>query len=104
MPEIRREPADPGRDVQAVLIPAKQRLDSERMPVVVNSRRHGRAGADTSKLAEPAVCGPDGFVDHAGPAQRDKQGLCDGLGEELLAGVVVTFERVNRGRVKRHEP
>jgi hypothetical protein len=57
MPEVCRQPRDPRRNVNPVLIPAEQRLDRERVPVVMNSRAGRGAGADLRVLAQPVWCG-----------------------------------------------
>lgn len=72
--------------------------------MVVNPGADGRAGADPGELAQLAVNLPDALVDHAGAVQRHEQRLCAGIRAEPPSGVVVALERVNGGRVERHEP
>src|SRR5258708_3084771 len=103
MPEICRQPRDPGGDVNALLIPAEQRVDRKRVPVVMDTRTDGRAGANPRVVGERAVEWADGLVDDAGAAQRDEEAVCARVGQQLLADTVVALERVNRAWVERHE-
>jgi hypothetical protein len=96
MPQIGGQSRESRLDVDAVAIPADERLHGHRVPEVMQPGRERRPGADIGVLAETAECCLDRTRVEPCSAERHEEAHVVWIRAELIAAARVPCQRVER--------
>jgi hypothetical protein len=100
MPQICGEGREPRLDVDAVAVPAQQRVHGLRVREVMQPRRKLSVGADPGVLAETSECGLGCARVESCSAQRHEEARVAWVRAELVAPARVALERIQDRRVQ----